>query len=294
MENRYKESAKVTVLSITLNIILTVLKIVSGILGKSSAIIADGIHSASDILTSLGILIGNYFSKKPNDLEHPYGHERIETIVSFILSAVLIFVAIKIGFNGIISLLNPNSIVTPTVLPLIISIVSVLIKEFQYRITINVAKKLNSPSLKADAWHHRSDALSSIAAFIGIGGAMFGIEILDPIASIIVALIVVKVGFDIFKGSFNDLIDRSIDESDIKDIKSLTLNFSEISSIKSFKSRRHGAFAYIDMTITLNKSLTLFEAHTIADDLEKEIISKFNYIKEINIHTEPEAIINNL
>lgn len=293
MENRYTESTKVTILSIILNIILTILKIVSGIFGKSSAIIADGIHSASDILTSIGILIGNYFSKKPRDLEHPYGHERIETIVSFILSAVLIFIAIKIGFDGILSLLSPSNIVTPTILPLIISVVSILVKEFQFRITIRVANKLNSPSLKADAWHHRSDALSSIAAFIGIGGAILGIKFLDPLASITVALIVIKVGFDIFKSSFNDLIDRSIDDNDIKDIKALTLTHSEILSIKSFKSRRHGAFAYIDMTITLNRNLTLFEAHKIADDLEKEIIFKFNYIKEINIHTEPETTIDN-
>ena len=174
-------------------------------------------------------------------------------------------------------------------MPLIISVVSILVKEFQFRITIKVANKLNSPSLKADAWHHRSDALSSIAAFVGIGGAMFGIKILDPIASIIVALIVVKVGFDIFKSSFNDLIDRSIDENDIKKIKALTFNCPKIYSIKSFKSRRHGAFAYIDMTITLNKNLTLFEAHKVADDLEKNIISKFPYIKEINIHTEPNS-----
>lgn len=292
MKNRYTESTKVTVLSIILNIILTILKVISGVLGKSSAIIADGIHSASDILTSIGVLIGNYFSKKPKDLEHPYGHERIETIVSFILSSVLIFISIKIGVDGVKSLLNPESIVTPTPLPLIISFVSILIKEFQFRITIRVANKLNSPSLKADAWHHRSDALSSIAAFIGIGGAILGIKILDPLASLTVALIVIKVGFDIFKSSFNDLIDRSIDENDIKEIKSLTLNNSEIFSIKSFKSRRHGAFAYIDMTIILNRNLTLFKAHKIADDLEKEIISKFNYIKEINIHTEPETSLD--
>lgn len=293
MKNRYKESTRITLFSIALNVILTILKIISGILGNSSAIIADGIHSASDILTSICILIGNYFSKKPKDLEHPYGHERIETIVSFILSAVLIFIAIKISFNGILSLLNLKNITTPTILPLAISVVSVLVKEFQFRITIKVANKLNSPSLKADAWHHRSDALSSIAAFIGIGGAILGIKFLDPLASFAVALIVIKIGFDIFKCSFNDLIDRSIDAVDIKNIKTLVLNYSKISSIKSLKSRRHGALAYIDMTITLNGNLTLYEAHKISDDLEKRIISKFNYIKEINIHTEPEITINN-
>ena len=289
MENRYNESNKVTILSIILNILLTVLKILSGIFGKSSAIIADGIHSASDIITSLGVLIGNNLAKKPKDLEHPYGHERIETIISFILASVLILVAIQIGINGISSLLNPNNILTPNVLPLIVSFISVIIKEFQFRITIKVANKINSPSLKADAWHHRSDALSSIAAFIGIGGAILGIKILDPIATIIVALIVIKVGFNIFKASFDELIDRSIDISDIHAIKDITKETLEITSINSFKSRKHGPFAYIDMTISLNKNLTLFEAHKVADNLEKNIIKKFPYIKEINIHTEPDS-----
>ena len=289
MENRYNESNKVTILSIILNILLTVLKILSGIFGKSSAIIADGIHSASDIITSLGVLIGNNLAKKPKDLEHPYGHERIETIISFILASVLILVAIQIGINGISSLLNPNNILTPNVLPLIVSFISVIIKEFQFRITIKVANKINSPSLKADAWHHRSDALSSIAAFIGIGGAILGIKILDPIATIIVALIVIKVGFNIFKASFDELIDRSIDISDIHAIKDITKETLEITSINSFKSRQHGPFAYIDMTISLNKNLTLFEAHKVADNLEKNIIKKFPYIKEINIHTEPDS-----
>lgn len=287
MEDRYNESNKVTILSIILNILLTVLKILSGIFGKSSAIIADGIHSASDIITSLGVLIGNNLAKKPNDLEHPYGHERIETIISFILASVLILVAMNIGIKGINSLLNPNNILTPNAFPLIVSFISVIIKEFQFKITIKVANKTNSPSLKADAWHHRSDALSSIAAFIGIGGAMFGIKILDPIATIIVALIVIKVGFNIFKSSFDELIDRSIDISDIYAIKEITNETLEITSINSFKSRKHGPFAYIDMTISLNKDLTLFEAHKVADNLEKNIILKFPYIKEINIHTEP-------
>lgn len=289
MENRYNKSNKVTILSIILNIILTALKILSGIFGKSSAIIADGIHSASDIITSLGVLIGNNLSKKPKDLEHPYGHERIETIISFILSSILILVAIKIGISGFSSLLNPNDILTPNALPLIVSFISVIVKEFQFRITINVANNINSSSLKADAWHHRSDALSSVAAFIGIGGAILGIKILDPIASIIVAIIVINVGFTIFKSSFDELIDRSIDMAHIRTIKEITENTLEINSINSFKSRKHGPFAYIDMTISLNRDLTLLEAHRIADNLEKDIILKFPYIKEINIHTEPDS-----
>lgn len=287
MENRYDESNKITIISILLNIVLTILKIIAGVIGNSTAIIADGLHSASDIITSIGILIGNKISRKPRDEEHQYGHEKAESIVSFILSAVLIIVAIKIGYDGVIDLFNINTLEIPSVLPLIVSVISIGVKEYQYQITIRVAKKINSSSLKADAWHHRSDALSSIAAFIGIGGAMLGFKVLDPIASIIVAIVVVKVGVDILKSSCGELMDSSISKKDIDQIENIIESDDKIYGIKDFKSRKYGSVAYIDMSIFIDKSKTLEEAHDIADKLEQNIISKLNYIKEINIHTEP-------
>ena len=287
MENRYDESNKITIISILLNIVLTILKIIAGVIGNSTAIIADGLHSASDIITSIGILIGNKISRKPRDEEHQYGHEKAESIVSFILSAVLIIVAIKIGYDGVIDLFNINTLEIPSVLPLIVSVISIGVKEYQYQITIRVAKKINSSSLKADAWHHRSDALSSIAAFIGIGGAMLGFKVLDPIASIIVAVVVVKVGVDILKSSCGELMDSSISKKDIDQIENIIESDDKIYGIKDFKSRKYGSVAYIDMSIFIDKSKTLEEAHDIADKLEQNIISKLNYIKEINIHTEP-------
>ena len=287
MKNRYDESNKVTLITILLNIGLTILKILAGILGNSTAIIADGLHSASDIITSIGILIGNKISRKPRDDEHQYGHEKAESLVSFILAAVLIIVALKIGYDGVKELFNINDILIPNALPLIVALISIGVKEYQYQITIRVAKRINSSSLKADAWHHRSDAFSSIAAFIGIGGAMLGFKILDPIASIIVAIVVVKVGANILKSACNELMDSSISKQDICEIESLVDKDDEIYGIKDFKSRKYGSIAYIDMSIFIDKSKTLEEAHDIADNLEHSIISNLNYIKEINIHTEP-------
>lgn len=287
MKNRYDESNKVTLITILLNIGLTILKILAGILGNSTAIIADGLHSASDIITSIGILIGNKISRKPRDDEHQYGHEKAESLVSFILAAVLIIVALKIGYDGVKELFNINDILIPNALPLIVALISIGVKEYQYQITIRVAKIINSSSLKADAWHHRSDALSSIAAFVGIGGAMLGFKILDPIASIIVAIVVVKVGANILKSACNELMDSSISKQDICEIESLVDKDDEIYGIKDFKSRKYGSVAYIDMSIFIDKSKTLEEAHDIADNLEHSIISNLNYIKEINIHTEP-------
>ena len=287
MGNRYDESNKITVISILLNIGLTILKILAGILGNSTAIIADGLHSASDIITSIGILIGNKISRKPRDDEHQYGHEKAESLVSFILAAVLIGIALKIGYDGFKDLININNILVPNALPLVVALISIAVKEYQYQITIRVAKKINSSSLKADAWHHRSDAFSSIAAFIGIGGAMLGFKILDPIASIIVAIVVIKVGIEILKSACDELMDSSISKEDIREIKSLIDNNKKIYGIKDFKTRKYGSIAYIDMSIFIDKSKTLEEAHDIADNLEHSIISNLNYIKEINIHTEP-------
>lgn len=284
--NRYDESNKVTIISILLNIGLTILKILSGILGNSAAIIADGVHSASDIITSVGVLIGNKVSRKPRDDEHQYGHEKAEGLISFTLATVLIGISFKIGYDGFKELINVNNILVPNALPLIVALISIAVKEYQYQITIRVAKRINSSSLKADAWHHRSDALSSIAAFIGIGGAMLGLKILDPIASIIVAIIVVKVGIDILKSACNELMDSSISKQDISTIKSLVDSDEKIYGIKDFKSRKYGSVAYIDMSIFIDKSKTLEEAHEIADNLEHTIISGLSYIKEINIHTE--------
>ena len=287
MKNRYDESNKVTLITILLNIGLTILKILAGILGNSTAIIADGLHSASDIITSIGILIGNKISRKPRDDEHQYGHEKAESLVSFILAAVLIIVALKIGYDGVKELFNINDILIPNALPLIVALISIGVKEYQYQITIRVAKRINSSSLKADAWHHRSDALSSIAAFVGIGGAMLGFKILDPIASIIVAIVVVKVGANILKSACNELMDSSISKQDICEIESLVDKDDEIYGIKDFKSRKYGSVAYIDMSILIDNKKTLEEAHDIADNLEKIIISNLGYIKEITIHTEP-------
>ena len=287
MEDRYDESNKITIISILLNIGLTIFKIFAGFLGNSTAIIADGLHSASDIITSIGILIGNKISRKPRDKEHQYGHEKAESLVAFILSAVLILVAVKIGYDGIVSLLNLSKVKIPTILPLIVAAISIGVKEYQYQITIRVAKKTNSSALKADAWHHRSDALSSIAAFIGIGGAILGFKILDPIASIIVAIVVVKIGIDILKSSCGELMDSSISDNDINEIENIVENYEKIYGIKDLKSRKYGSIAYVDMSIFIDKSKTLEEAHEIADKLEKKIISNLGYIKEINIHTEP-------
>ena len=287
METRFDEVNKITYQAIGWNIILTFIKIIAGVLGKSSVMIADGLHSASDIITSVGVLIGNYISSKPFDKEHNYGHEKAETLVSFLLAIILVAVSLSIGYKAVKSLFNVEEIAIPTLFPLIVSIISILIKEYQYRITIRVAKKVNSPALKADAWHHRSDALSSIAAFVGIGGAMLGFKILEPIASVAVALFVCKVGYDILKNSINELMDVSIDEKyeeEIKEIASLT---EGVMNLGNLRTRKHGASAYVDLVICVDGKLTVTKGHDIATNLEKKIQNSIDIVKGITVHVEP-------
>ncbi|MEF2899949.1 MAG: cation diffusion facilitator family transporter [Terrisporobacter sp.] len=287
METRYDEANKVTLKAIGWNIFLAFIKIIAGILGKSSVMIADGLHSASDIITSMGVLIGNYISSKPFDKEHNYGHEKAETLVSFLLSIILVGVALSIGYEASKSLFNIEGIAIPTLLPLVVSIISILIKEYQYRITIRIAKKINSPALKADAWHHRSDALSSIAAFVGIGGAMLGFKILEPLASIVVALFVCKVGYDILKNAVNELMDVSIDETYENEIKKIAQLTEGVMNLGSLRTRKHGASAYVDLVICVDGKLTVTSGHDIATNLEKKIQNDINIVKGITVHVEP-------
>ena len=287
MNTRFDEANKVTMLSILWNVILTIIKIFAGILGRSSSMIADAMHSASDIISSIGVLIGNKISKTPNDKGHNYGHEKAETLVSFLLSILLIYVSLKIGFNGVKSLFHLDQVKIPTILPLIVSVISIAIKEYQYRITIKVANKINSPALKADAWHHRSDALSSIAAFIGIGGAIIGFKILDSLASIVVALFVSKVGIDILLKSANELMDLSIGKEYEDKIISIAKNTQGVEDILDLRTRKYGSMAYVDLVICVDKNLTVYKGHDIASNLEDIILKNMDFIKGITVHVEP-------
>lgn len=287
MESRYCEANKVTIISILWNIVLAIIKISAGIIGKSNAMIADGAHSASDIISSVGVLIGNKIASIPKDKGHNYGHEKAETLVSFLLAILLVILSIKIGYNGGYSLFHLNEVQIPTAFPLVVSVISIIIKEYQYRITIKVAKKTNSPALRADAWHHRSDALSSVAAFIGIGGAILGFKSLDSIASIVVALFIAKVGIEILIGSSNELMDISIDEEKEKEIKTIVDEIEGIKSLREIRTRKYGAMAYVDLVICVDKDISVLEGHRIASDLESLILKRMKFVKGVTVHVEP-------
>lgn len=289
MDNLFKEATKVTIKTILLNIMLVILKVVAGIFGKSQAMIADGLHSASDMITSLGVLIGNYIASKPDDDCHNYGHEKAETLVTFLLSIVLMAASLKIGYEAVILLFNVDMVKTPTVLPLAVAFISILVNEYQFFITMKVAKKSNFSSLKADAWHHRSDSLSSVAVLIGVAGAMAGIKFLEPISSICVAVIVFKVGLDILQTSSNELMDSSISKEERALIIETALTVPGVVGVleEELKTRSHSNIIYIDITLIVNENITVHEGHNIGHKVEEKIRKSLNNVKGISVHVEP-------
>ena len=200
---------QVSTVGIVCNAALTVFKLVAGIVAHSSAIVADAVHSASDILGSLIVMIGAIFSNKAADASHPYGHEKLECIASILLGNILVLVGAAIGYTGITKIIHGETLAAPGMLALIAAVVSIVVKEALYWYTIAAAKRIRSVSLKAEAWHHRSDALSSIGSFAGVLGARLGLPILDPIASIVICLFIFKVAYGIFRESIDRLVDRA-------------------------------------------------------------------------------------
>ena len=267
------------------NFILAFIKILIGFIARSTAMLADGMHSLSDVITTIGVIIGLKLSHKEADKSHPYGHEKIESITSLFLAIVLFLVAISIGFSGIIKIIN-HSYVTPGFSAIIAAIISIIVKELMYLYTIKYANQINSPSLKADAWHHRSDALSSAGALIGIAGARMGYTFLDPLVAIIIALVIIKVAFDISKQSIAQLIDEAASEEDIQVIIDRINSIDGIYEIKNLKTRKHSNRLYVDVDISVDATLTVEEGHKIALYVHN-LIEEDSRIKHCMVHVNP-------
>ena len=287
MKNNEKIAIKVSVISIILNCLLTLIKFISGVISKSSAMISDSVHSLSDVLSTFVVIIGVKISNKKADSDHPYGHERIECVSAIILSGMLFIIGALIGINGIKNVTNSSNLVMPGVLALIASIISIISKEAMYQYTIRVSKKINSAALKADAWHHRSDALSSVGSFIGILGARIKFPILDPIASIIICLFIVKVSYDIFKDSIYKLIDASCDDETINKIREIALAQEGVMQLDTLKTRVFGSRIYVDIEISAYGKQSLEDAHNIAQKVHDEVEENIPMIKHCMVHVNP-------
>lgn len=285
MEN-YKLGVKVSIITIIINIILAAIKIFSGILGKSNAMLADGVHTLSDVLTTFVVLLGLKVSSKEADENHPYGHEKYEPIFAKLLSVLLLLTGLYIGYGSLKILISGN-IKTPGLIALIAALISIVIKECMYWFTIKTARKIKSLSLEADAWHHRSDSLSSIGTFIGILGARMGVKILDPIAGVVVSIFVVKVGVDLYLKATRELVDEAADEKTIEKIRSLTYSIKGVEEIRDLKTRVFGNRVYVDIDIAVNAFISVEEGHNIAEEVHDAIENGVESVKHCMIHVEP-------
>ena len=287
MKNNEKIAIKVSVISIILNCLLTLIKFISGVISKSSAMISDSVHSLSDVLSTFVVIIGVKISNKKADSDHPYGHERIECVSAIILSGMLFIIGALIGINGIKNVTNSSNLVMPGVLALIASIISIISKEAMYQYTIRVSKKINSAALKADAWHHRSDALSSIGSFIGILGSRLGFKIFDPLASVIISLCIIKVSIDIFKDAIDKMVDKSCDKEVIDKVISVIEKNESVKNIDDIKTRQFGNKAYVDVEISVDENLLLKDAHKVAEEIHNSVENEINIVKHCIVHVNP-------
>lgn len=292
--NREKQIYKVTLAGSAGNLALMSLKFVAGVLGRSSAMIADAVHSLSDFFTDIIVLLFVKVSAKPQDASHDYGHGKFETIATLFIGLALVAAAIGIIVSGSVKFahwLGGETLVVPGKLALWAALVSIVVKELLYRYTVAAGKKLESQALVANAWHHRSDALSSIGAAIGIGGAILLGErwaVLDPLASIVVGAMLLKVAWDLLKGSTGELTDGSLPEETEREIEEIIRSFPEISEPHNLRTRRIGNRIAIEAHVRLDGKMSLDEAHDIVTAIEHRIKDRFGKATLVTIHMEPQ------
>lgn len=271
------------------NIFLSILKVVAGILAHSSAMISDAIHSASDVFSTVVVMIGVKLASKESDKEHPYGHERLECVAAIVLSMVLFITGLGIGVDAGKTILHGNKedIPVPGMLALIAAVVSIVSKEAMYWYTRYHAQKIDSGALMADAWHHRSDSFSSIGALIGIAGARLGFPVMDSIASLVIFVFIAKAAYDIFKDAMDKMVDHCCDEQTEQEIYDCVMKHEKVMGIDLLQTRIFGNKIYVDVEIQVNGSYTLWEAHTIAEEVHEEIERTFPKVKHIMVHVNP-------
>ena len=284
-----KTANRVSAVSIFVNVFLSVIKLAAGILAHSAALVSDAVHSLSDVFSTVAVIAGVNISARKADAGHQYGHERIESIFSVLLSVLLFATGISIGIAGVRSVISGSyrEAVIPGMAALVAALLSIAVKEWMYHYTIRAAKRIRSTALKADAWHHRSDALSSIGSFAGVLLARLGFPIFDPVASVIICVFVIKAAYDIFREATDELVDKSADEEVCERLKETIMAQDGVMGIDSLKTRIFGAKLYVDVEIGCNGEWTLYRAHSVAENVHDSIENNFPEVKHCMVHVNP-------
>ena len=288
MENSSTQAIRVSKLSILVNLLLSAGKLAAGILAHSGAMISDAVHSASDVFSTFVVMIGVKLSAKDSDREHPFGHERMECVAAVILSGILLATGLIIGWEGVQKILHgKEELAVPGILAVVAALVSILVKELLFRYVRHFAAKLDSTALMAEAWHHRSDALSSIGALAGVLGARAGFPVLDPLASVVICVFIAKAAFDIFRDAMDKMVDHSCDQETEDAIRLCAVEQQEVERIDLLRTREFGNRIYIEMEIAVNGDLSLRQAHAVAERVHDRIEQEFPKVKHIMIHVNP-------
>lgn len=296
MNTREKDIFKVTIVGTVVNALLVAVKFVAGIMGRSSALVADAVHSLTDFVSDIVVLVFVRISGKPRDAEHEYGHGKFETLATMIIGVLLIGAGIGLLINGAIQVwdsLHGAILSEPTWIALVVAVISIVSKEILYRYTVKEGRRLHSDAVIANAWHHRSDAISSLGTMVGIAGAMFFGEkwrILDPLAAVVVSFFIIKAGYDITKPAINELLETSLPKEQTDEITEIIRSVDGVKGLHNLRTRKIGNAIAIDVHVKMDGDLRLTEAHEIASRIEQTIRDRYGEGSLINVHMEPYKI----
>jgi len=293
LKSREAQATFASWIGIITNALLAALKAVVGLIANSQALIADAVHSASDVVSSFAVLAGIKASSKPPDKEHPYGHGKAESIATIIVSILLLVVGFEIGLNAFMSFFGPPPEV-PGQLALYVVIFSILVKEGLYQYKSRLGIKLNSPALIADAWHHRSDVLSSVGVFVGIGGALIGsyynisfLLYFDPLAGLVVSLIIFRIGYKMIKDSIKVILETVLEDEDVRQYEKTIMAVDGVREINTLHARTHGHYLILDLKVSVDAHITVEEGHLISKKVKKKLMDEYDEIQGVLIHVNP-------
>lgn len=289
LQDYEKTAMKVSKVGIAANLVLTIFKLLAGVIAHSGAMVSDAIHSASDVFSTIVVIIGIRISSKASDKDHPYGHERLECVAAIVLATVLAVTGLGIGYSAVSKIASGDysQLAVPGMLALVAAIVSILVKESMFHYTRIYAKRIDSGALMADAWHHRSDALSSVGALIGIAGARIGFPILDPVASLVICIFIEKAAYDIFMDAVDKMVDKACDEEVESKLRECALAQEGVLGVDLLHTRVFANKIYVDIEIRVDGDKKLRESHGIAEKVHDAIEQTFPKVKHIMVHVNP-------
>ncbi|MGB0721631.1 MAG: cation diffusion facilitator family transporter [Gammaproteobacteria bacterium] len=286
--NREQTTKRVTVIGALVNLVLSIAKVVAGVIGHSAALVADGIHSLSDLASDVMVWVAAHHGHKDADDDHPYGHGRFETLATAALGLLLIAVALGIGIDAVGRLMDTDDAVIPSQLTLWVTVIAIASKEFLYHYTVAAAQRINSAMLRANAWHHRSDAVSSIVVLVGIVGAQWGLPLLDPVAALVVGVMVARIGWELGWGAVEELVDKGLDPERLEEIERCIESVPGVVDLHMLRTRRIGSEALADVHILVDSRVSVSEGHQIAEEVRQALVRDIDELGDVTVHIDPE------